>query len=119
MNGINRRQWLRGWAPNGERGWQRLAVSGALATAVTASGWDWALPSAATPTAYADDMGHGGHGMGHGSGGMNHGAMAAAPADQMQMTNSPAASLRVALNRLLSEHLYLAARATGAALGNR
>ena len=117
MDVTNRRQWLRGWAPHSERGWQRLTVSGALAAAVTASGWAWAVPTAATPTAYADDMGHGGHGTGQS--GVSHGSMAAGPADQMQMTNSPAASLRVALNRLLAEHVYLAARATGAALGNR
>ena len=116
MDRMNRGQWLRGWAPSSERGWQRLAVSGALATAVTASGWAWALPSAATPTAYAHDMGHGAHSMGQGA---VTDAMKAAPADQMQMTTSPAASLRVGLNRLLSEHVYLAARATGAALGNR
>lgn len=35
------------------------------------------------------------------------------------MTDSPAAGLRVTLNGLFSEHVYLAARATGAALGGR
>jgi hypothetical protein len=34
-------------------------------------------------------------------------------------SNSPAASLRVALNNAFREHVYLAARATGAALGGR
>ncbi|MFN8525083.1 MAG: cupredoxin family copper-binding protein [Chloroflexota bacterium] len=34
-------------------------------------------------------------------------------------TDSPAADLRVAMNRLMAEHVYLAARATGAALGGQ
>src|ERR1044071_8976908 len=40
--------------------------------------------------------------------------VSAAPA--AGMTDSAAADLRVALNHLLGEHVYLAARATGAAL---
>ncbi len=108
MERTHRGQWLRGWAPHGERDWQRLTVAGTLAAAVTAGGWAWAMPTATPPIAYADDMRHAGHGMSQ-----------AGPADQMRTTSSPAASLRVGLNRLLAEHAYLAARATGAALGNR
>lgn len=77
MDGTNRRQRLRAWAPQTERGWQRLAVSGALAAAVAAGGWAWTLPTAPVGTAYADDMGHTGHDMGQGM--PDHGGMAAAP----------------------------------------
>ena len=35
------------------------------------------------------------------------------------MTDAPAAGLRVTLNNLFSEHVYLAARATSGAIGNR
>jgi plastocyanin len=42
-----------------------------------------------------------------------------APAPAAGMTDSSAANLRVDLNHLLGEHVYLAARATGAALGGQ
>jgi plastocyanin len=62
--------------------------------------------------------------------GQDHGASALGQAGQTQpgwaqatpwqvTTASPAADLRVGLNKLLAEHVYLAARATGAALAGQ
>src|SRR5215208_5390870 len=90
------------------RAWQRFVTAGALAAAVSSASFGWAIASPASPTVlqtpaitrFAE------HGPGHA--GAVYG-----------MTDAPAAGLRVTLNNLLSEHVYLAARATGAALANR
>ena len=45
--------------------------------------------------------------------------MGAGQMNQMSQAKMPAADLRVGLNTLLAEHVYLASSATGAALGSR
>jgi plastocyanin len=95
----------RAWALD-RRAWQRLAASSALAIAVSTASWGWVWASPADPTASPAVVRFAGHGAGHTSA-------------VYGMTDAPAAGLRVTLNNLLSEHVYLAARATGAALGNR
>jgi plastocyanin len=94
----------RSWALD-RRAWQRLAASGALAVAVSTASWSWVWASPTTPTAPAI-VRFAGHGAGHESA-------------VYGMTDAPAAGLRVTLNNLFSEHVYLAARATSGALGNR
>jgi hypothetical protein len=68
-------------------------------------------------------MNHGMGGMSHGTGGMNPGAGGNADSGManpaVDAVSSKAADLRVTVNLLLSEHLVLAAKATGAALGGR
>jgi plastocyanin len=95
----------RSWALD-RRAWQRLAASGALAVAVSTASWGWVWASPTAPTASPAVVRFAGHGAGHTSA-------------VYGMTDAPAAGLRVTLNNLFSEHVYLAARATGAALGNR
>ena len=95
----------RPWALD-RRAWQRLAASGALAVAVSTASWGWVLASPATPVAPPIVARFAGHGAGHATA-------------VYGMTDAPAAGLRVTLNNLLSEHVYLAARATSGALGNR
>jgi plastocyanin len=87
----------------------RVAASGALAIAVSTASWGWALADPASPTSapavvrYAGTGAHGAHGA----------------SSVYGVTDSAAAGLRVALNNLFAEHVYLAARATSGALGNR
>ena len=95
----------RAWALD-RRAWQRIAASGALAVAVSTASWGWVLANPATPTATPAVVRLTGHPAGH------TGAI-------YGMTDAPAAGLRVTLNNLLSEHVYLAARATSGAIGNR
>jgi plastocyanin len=83
----------------------RVAASGALAVAVSTASWGWVMASPAPQTA-AGIVRLAGHDMGQTS-------------SVRGMTDAPAAGLRVTLNQLFSEHVYLAARATGAALGGR
>jgi len=97
---------LRPWTLD-RRACQRLAVSGALAVAVSSASWGWAVAAPATPSLPYGTVRH-------------VGPHATAPGTAVYgMTDAPAASLRVALNGLFAEHAYLAARATGAALGGR
>jgi plastocyanin len=97
-------QKARSWALT-RRACQRIAVAGALAVAVSSASWTWAV--AAPPISAPQFVRHTGpHAVGQ-------------PASVYGMTDSQAAGLRVALNNLFAEHVYLAARATGAALGNR
>src|SRR3954451_11619734 len=84
----------------------RLAASGALAVAVSTASWGWVFASPAIPTSDPAIVRF-----------MDHGASHATAA--YGMTDSQAAGLRGTLNNLFSEHVYLAARATGAALGGR
>jgi plastocyanin len=99
-------QKSRRWSPD-RRAWQRIAASGALAVAVSTASWGWvfastsavSVPATTAVRTAAHPAGHVGSVYG--------------------MTDAPAAGLRVTLNNLLSEHVYLAARATGAALGSR
>ena len=93
------------WTLN-RRALLRVAASGALAVAVSTASWGWIYASPATPTSAPSIVRFADHSAGHT--GFVYG-----------MTDSQAAGLRVALNNLFSEHVYLAARATGAALGNR
>jgi hypothetical protein len=58
-------------------------------------------------------------GMDHGSGGTSTGGTTGTPGESLAAVESKAADLRVTVNLLLSEHLILAAKATGAALGGR
>src|SRR4051795_1007582 len=81
----------------------RLAASGALAAAVSTASWGWVFASPAVPTNDPAIVRFADHSAGH--------ATAA-----YGMTDSQAAGLRVTLNKLFSEHVYLAARATGGAL---
>lgn len=85
----------------------RLALTGAVASAVFLAAW-----SPRTGPSTVDSMSHDAHQMPG-----QFAAIAAAPT--AGMTDSSAASLRVALNQLLGEHVYLAARATGAALNGQ
>ena len=99
---------FRPWALD-RRAWLRIGASGALAVAVSTVSWGWVLASPATvttPPAVVRFAGPGGHGA--------HQTSAV-----YGMTDAPAAGLRVTLNNLFSEHVYLAARATSGALGNR
>jgi plastocyanin len=90
-----------------DRTCQRVAVSGALPIAVSVASWGWALAATPTPTSPSASVRY-------------VGTHAGAPASSVYgITDTPAAGLRVALNNLFAEHVYLAARATGAALGNR
>lgn len=101
------RQW-RAWALD-RRAAQRLAASGALALAVSSASWGWVFASPAASTALTPSTSvvrYANHPAGH-------------VGSVYGMTDAPAAGLRVTLNNLLSEHVYLAARATGAALGGR
>jgi plastocyanin len=95
----------RPWALD-RRAWQRLAVSGALAVAVSTASWGWVLANPAAPTTSPAIVRFADHGTGHTSA-------------VYGMTDAPAAGLRVTLNNLLAEHVYLAARATSGAIGNR
>jgi plastocyanin len=84
-----------------------VAVSGALALAVSSASWGWAVAAPVLPASPYGTVRH-------------VGPHTAGPSSAVYgMTDAPAASLRVALNSLFAEHVYLAARATGAALGNR
>ena len=85
----------------------RLGITGAVASAVMFTAWSPGL-SLAKP---AIDPHHEQHQA------MQQALVAAAPS--AAMTDSAAANLRVDLNRLLGEHVYLAARATGAALNGQ
>jgi hypothetical protein len=51
--------------------------------------------------------------------GLGFATMAAGQMNQMSPSKMPASDLRVGLNTLLAEHVYLASSATGAALGGR
>lgn len=95
----------RSWALD-RRAWQRLAASGALAVAISTASWGWVFANPAAPTAPPAVVRFAGHGAGHTSA-------------VYGMTDAPAAGLRVTLNNLFSEHVYLAARATSGAIGNR
>jgi plastocyanin len=95
----------RAWALD-RRAWQRIAASGALAVAVSTASWSWVFASPAAPTTSPAVVRFAGHGVGHTS-------------SIYGMTDAPAAGLRVTLNQLFSEHVYLAARATSGAIGNR
>jgi plastocyanin len=99
----------RSWALN-RRAWQRIAASGALAAAISTASWGWVFANPAAQTAPPAVVWSAGPGGGHGAGhtGSVYG-----------MTDAPAAGLRVTLNNLFSEHVYLAARATSGAIGNR
>jgi plastocyanin len=88
----------------------RVAASGALAAAVSAASWGWVF---ASPAAFADTSGSGTAIVRFADHPASHTTAA------YGMTDSQASGLRVTLNNLLSEHVYLAARATGAALGSR
>jgi hypothetical protein len=88
------------------RAWQRFVTAGALAAAVSSASFGWAIASPAAPGQSPAIVRFAEHGPGHASA-------------VYGMTDAPAAGLRVTLNNLFSEHVYLAARATGAALGNR
>ena len=88
----------------------RVATSGALAAAVSTASWGWVF---ASPAASVNNSGSGTAIVRM----VDHPASHATAA--YGMTDSQAAGLRVTLNNLLSEHVYLAARATGAALGSR
>jgi plastocyanin len=102
---LRRSRMFRPWGLD-RRAWQRLAASGALAVAVSTASWSWVLASPAVPTPPPAIVRLAGHGAG--------------PSSAVYgVTDAPAAGLRVTLNNLLAEHVYLAARATGAALGNR
>src|SRR4051794_2805949 len=92
---------FRSWALD-RRTVQRIAVSGALAVAVSTASWGWVFASTPASTAPAI-VRFAGHDAAHTS-------------SVYGMTDAPAAGLRVTLNNLFSEHVYLAARATGAAL---
>src|SRR5690349_6003776 len=85
------RSWtLNAWTPD-RRAYQRLAVSGALAIAVSSASWGWAVAApvqVSQPTV------------------MQH-HMAGQTMPVYGMTDTPAASLRVALNDLFAEHAYL------------
>jgi plastocyanin len=96
---------FRPWALD-RRAYQRLAASGALAVAVSTASWGWVFAQPAVPTPSTAVVRFADHSAGHTS-------------DVYGMTDAPAAGLRVTLNNLFAEHVYLAARATGAALGNR
>src|SRR5205085_11861485 len=86
----------RPWALD-RRAWLRLAASGALATAVSTASWGWVFASPAVPAPYPDVVRYADHGASH------------LVADY-GMTDAPAAGLRVTLNNLFAEHVYLAAR---------
>jgi hypothetical protein len=97
---------FRSWALD-RRALLRLAASGALAVAVSSASWGWVLASPAQPATTpavvrVAGVGHGAHG-----------------STVYGITDSAAAGLRVTLNNLFAEHVYLAARATSGALGNR
>jgi plastocyanin len=95
----------RPWALD-RRAVQRLAAAGALAAAVSSASWGWVFASPAVPSPSTAIVRLADHGAGHAT-------------SAYGMTDAPAAGLRVTLNNLFSEHVYLAARATGAALGSR
>ena len=95
----------RSWGVD-RRAWQRFVTAGALAAAVSSASFGWAIASPAAPGQSPAIVRFAEHGPGHASA-------------VYGMTDAPAAGLRVTLNNLFSEHVYLAARATGAALGNR
>src|SRR5438094_8284742 len=78
--------------PRDRRAYQRLVVSGALAIAVSSASWSWA---AAAPESINQPYT------------MQH-QMTGQAMPVYGMTDTPAASLRVALNGLFSEHAYLA-----------
>ena len=88
------------------RAWQRIAASGALAVAVSTASWGWVMASPAAPVAAPGIVRYADHSAGH-------------IGSVYGVTDAPAAGLRVTLNNLFSEHVYLAARATSGALGNR
>jgi plastocyanin len=88
------------------RAWLRIAASGALAVAVSSASWGWAMASPTATTTPPAVVRFAGHGAGQTSA-------------VYGMTDAPAAGLRVTLNNLFAEHVYLAARATSGALGNR
>jgi hypothetical protein len=120
-----------------------FAISAVLhAAGLTACSGDSGMPAqnGATgtggnnPMSSTGGMDHGMGGMNHGTGGaggMDHGSGGSTPASggsmgdsgtpsaAEQAVSSKAADLRVTVNLLLSEHLVLAAKATGAALGGR
>lgn len=98
---------FRSWALD-RRTLLRVAASGALAVAVSSASWGWVLANPATATHAPAVVRYAGPGLGAHTGDAVYG-----------MTDSAAAGLRVALNNLFSEHVYLAARATSGALGNR
>src|SRR5437773_218345 len=95
----------RPWALD-RRAVQRLAAAGALAAAISSASWGWVIASPAVPASSPAIVRFADHGASHTS-------------TTYGMTDAPAAGLRVTLNQLFSEHVYLAARATGAALGSR
>ena len=102
---MSRSIWSRSWFQ-----WPRAAVAGALVSALALTAVAPGAPSSRTASAEEQPLAgqaHGGHAMG--------GYEAAA----YGTTDSPAATLRVGLNKLLAEHVYLAARATGAALAGQ
>lgn len=84
--------------------WSRALVAGALASAVLLAAWTPVVPTGS----HANDHGHGAGG-----------TTVATGTPARGVTDSSAATLRVGLNKLLAEHVYLAARATGAALGGQ
>jgi plastocyanin len=88
------------------RAWQRIAASGALAAAVSTASWGWVFASPTVPNSTRSVVRFADRGAGHA--GAVYG-----------MSDAPAAGLRVTLNNLFAEHVYLAARATSGALGNR
>jgi plastocyanin len=90
--------------------WPRAAVAGALVAALAVTAVVPGAPPSRTVSAEEQPLAGHAH-AGHAAGG--HAAAA------YGISDSSAATLRVTLNKLLAEHVYLAARATGAALGGQ
>ena len=90
--------------------WPRAAVVGALVSALAVTAVVPGAPSGRMVS--AEEQPQAGHAPGR------H-AAAGSERATYGITDSSAATLRVTLNKLLAEHVYLAARATGAALGGQ
>jgi len=98
----------RAWALD-RRAWLRLTASGALAVATSTASWGWVLADPGSPAAPTTPPAV-----------VRFAGSSAGPTSSVYgMTDAPAAGLRVTLNNLLAEHVYLAARATSGAIGNR
>lgn len=98
---------------------RRAVVAGIVAASLLVAAWVPGAPLAPTTLAHSHDAA--GHYAGHGARHDTSAAFVVTPSSETPyaLTDTPAASLRVGLNALLAEHVYLAARATGAALNGQ